>query len=157
MRQAATDRSKLSVTSSTQLIPSALRYSQDRRVMAVAALLSAIHLLTLALGAGAIFARGRAMSRPLDDQGWKRLLAADNLWGIAALLWIASGLACVLRRQGTRLLLAQRLFLAEDVAVSCGLRAGNRPDDDFHACPDRAEPRYSYPTIPHRDVPANQR
>ena len=63
--------------------------------MAVAALLSAIHLLTLALGAGAIFARGRAMSRPLDDQGWKRLLAADNLWGIAALLWIVSGLARV--------------------------------------------------------------
>jgi len=63
--------------------------------MAVAALLSAIHVLTLALGAGAIFARGRAMSRPLDDQGWKRLLAADNLWGIAALLWIASGLARV--------------------------------------------------------------
>ena len=61
--------------------------------MVVAALLSAIHLLTLALGAGAIFGRGRAMSRPLDDQGWKRLLAADNLWGIAALLWIASGLA----------------------------------------------------------------
>src|SRR5215470_17819176 len=60
--------------------------------MVVAPLLSAIHLLTLALGAGAIFARGRAMSRPLDDQSWKRLLAADNLWGIAALLWIGSGL-----------------------------------------------------------------
>jgi uncharacterized membrane protein len=59
--------------------------------MTVAALLSAIHLLTLALGAGAIFARGRALSRPLDDDGWKRLLAADSAWGIAALLWIASG------------------------------------------------------------------
>lgn len=60
--------------------------------MVVAALLSAIHLLTLALGAAAIFARGRALSRPLDEQGWTRLLAADNAWGIAALLWIASGL-----------------------------------------------------------------
>jgi putative membrane protein len=56
------------------------------------AILSAIHMLTLALGAGAIFARGRALSRPLDDDGWKRLLAADNAWGIAAILWIASGL-----------------------------------------------------------------
>src|SRR5262245_49957848 len=40
--------------------------------MVVAALLSAIHMLTLALGAGAIFARGRALAGPLDDAGWKR-------------------------------------------------------------------------------------
>ena len=63
--------------------------------MIVAALLSAIHLLTLALGLGAIFERGRALSRPLDEAGWKRLLAADNVWGIAAMLWIASGLGRV--------------------------------------------------------------
>jgi putative membrane protein len=49
-------------------------------------------MLTLALGAAAIFARGRALSRPLDDDGWKRLLTADNAWGLAAILWIASGL-----------------------------------------------------------------
>lgn len=60
--------------------------------MVLPAILSAIHMLTLALGAGAIFARGRALSRPLDDDGWKRLLAADNAWGIAAILWITSGL-----------------------------------------------------------------
>jgi uncharacterized membrane protein len=60
--------------------------------MVAAAFLSAIHLLTMALGAGAIFARAHALSRPLDDDGWKRLLAADNAWGIAALLWIGSGL-----------------------------------------------------------------
>ena len=60
--------------------------------MVAAAFLSAIHILTLALGAGAIYARARALSRPLDDDGWKRLLAADNAWGIAALLWIGSGL-----------------------------------------------------------------
>jgi putative membrane protein len=63
--------------------------------MIVAALLSAIHLLTLALGAGGIFARGRALAAPLDDAGWRRLLAADNAWGLAALSWIASGLARV--------------------------------------------------------------
>ena len=60
--------------------------------MVGAAFLSAIHILTLALGAGALYARARALSRPLDDDGWKRLLAADNAWGIAALLWIGSGL-----------------------------------------------------------------
>jgi putative membrane protein len=61
----------------------------------VAALLSAIHMLTLALGLGGIFVRGRALSRPLDDAGWKRLLAADTAWGIAAVLWIVSGLGRV--------------------------------------------------------------
>jgi putative membrane protein len=63
--------------------------------MVVPALLSAIHVLTLALGLGGVFARGRALSRPLDDAGWRRLLAADNAWGIAALLWILSGLGRV--------------------------------------------------------------
>ena len=61
--------------------------------MILAAFLSAIHMLTLALGAGAIFARGRALSGTLDDAGWKRLLAADSAWGAAAGLWILSGVA----------------------------------------------------------------
>jgi putative membrane protein len=63
--------------------------------MVTSALLSAIHMLTLALGLGAVVMRGRALARPLDDAGWQRLLAADNLWGIAAGLWIVSGLARV--------------------------------------------------------------
>jgi putative membrane protein len=61
----------------------------------VAALLSAIHMLALSLGVGGIFARGRALSRPLDAAGWKGLLAADNVWGAAAVLWIVSGLGRV--------------------------------------------------------------
>jgi uncharacterized membrane protein len=63
--------------------------------MVISALLSAIHMLTLALGLGAIVMRGRALARPLDEAGWQRLLAADNLWGTAAGLWIASGLGRV--------------------------------------------------------------
>jgi len=61
----------------------------------VAALLSAIHVLTLALGLGGVVMRGRALARPLDEASWKRLLAADTAWGIAALLWITSGLGRV--------------------------------------------------------------
>jgi putative membrane protein len=61
----------------------------------ISALLSAVHALTLALGLGAVFLRGRALARPLDDAGWQRLLAADNAWGTAALLWIVSGLGRV--------------------------------------------------------------
>ena len=64
-------------------------------MVVASALLSAVHVLTLALGLGAVFLRGRALARPLDDAGWRRLLAADNAWGVAAGLWIASGLARV--------------------------------------------------------------
>src|SRR5215831_6249805 len=49
-------------------------------------------MLTLALGGGAVFVRGKALASPLDEAGWRRLLAADNAWGITAALWIASGL-----------------------------------------------------------------
>jgi uncharacterized membrane protein len=61
----------------------------------ISALLSAVHVLTLALGLGAVFMRGRALASPLDEVEWQRLLAADNLWGAAAGLWIASGLGRV--------------------------------------------------------------
>ena len=61
----------------------------------VSGLLSAVHVLTLALGLGSVYMRGRALAGPLDDQGWRRLLAADNAWGVAAALWIASGLGRV--------------------------------------------------------------
>ena len=64
-------------------------------MVVAAALLSAIHVLTLALGLGAVFARGRALSGPLDDAGWKRLLASDNAWGVAAALWLITGLTRV--------------------------------------------------------------
>jgi uncharacterized membrane protein len=64
-------------------------------MIVVAALLSAIHILTLGLGLGGIFVRGRALARPLDDAGWTRLLAADNAWGAAAVLWLASGIGRV--------------------------------------------------------------
>jgi putative membrane protein len=63
--------------------------------MVVSALLSAIHVLTLALGLGSLGMRGRALARPLDDAAWDQLLAADTAWGIAAGLWFASGLARV--------------------------------------------------------------
>ena len=64
--------------------------------MLVSALLSTVHVLTLALGLGAVFLRGRALARPLDDEGWRRLLAADNAWGLAAVSWIGSGMLRVL-------------------------------------------------------------
>ena len=61
----------------------------------VSALLSALHVLTLALGLGAVFVRGRTLRGRLDDVGWRRLLAADTAWGIAAGLWILTGIGRV--------------------------------------------------------------
>lgn len=64
--------------------------------MLLSALLSALHLLTLALGLGAIVARSRlfgALAQEPDNGALRsRLLQADNLWGLAALLWISTGL-----------------------------------------------------------------
>ena len=52
------------------------------------AIVSALHLFALALGLPSVFLRGRALKRPLDREGFARLFAADNVWGIAALLWL---------------------------------------------------------------------
>jgi putative membrane protein len=56
------------------------------------AVVSSLHLLALAIGLPAVFMRGRALKGPLDTEGLRRLLAADNVWGLAAILWIATGL-----------------------------------------------------------------
>ena len=55
-------------------------------------LFAAVHLLALGIGLGAVWARGRALRQPLDDAGLRRVFAADTWWGIAALLWIGTGL-----------------------------------------------------------------
>lgn len=55
------------------------------------AIVSALHLLALAIGLPAVLARGRALAGPLDAAGLRRLFAADNAWGIAAALWIVTG------------------------------------------------------------------
>jgi putative membrane protein len=56
------------------------------------AIVSALHLLALALGLPSVYLRGRALKGPLDRDGIRRLLAADTVWGVAAALWIATGL-----------------------------------------------------------------
>jgi len=65
----------------------------------LAAFIAALHYLTLALGLGAVFARGlrlRDLSRSLADrETLSGLFRADSAWGVAALLWIATGLVRV--------------------------------------------------------------
>lgn len=81
----------------------------------LAAIVSALHLLALAIGLPAIFLRGRALKGRLDRDGLQRLFAADGVWGIAAALWLLTG---VLRafgglEKGTAFYLGSWLFLAK--------------------------------------------
>ncbi|MGH7354227.1 MAG: DUF2214 family protein [Candidatus Rokuibacteriota bacterium] len=59
----------------------------------ISAVVSALHLLTLALGLPAVYLRGRALKGRLDADGLRRLFVADNIWGVAAGLWLVTGLA----------------------------------------------------------------
>src|SRR5256712_5907796 len=56
-------------------------------------LLAALHLLALGVGLGAVWARGRALRDARDASGLRRAFYADTWWGVAALLWIGTGLA----------------------------------------------------------------
>ena len=78
----------------------------------ISAVVSALHVLALAVGLPAVFLRGRALGRPLDAGGLRRLFAADNAWGVAALLWIGTGLARAFGgiEKGTQFYLSSRLF-----------------------------------------------
>ncbi len=55
-------------------------------------LVATAHILVLPLGLGAIWARARALARVAASKDLARVFVADNLWGVAAVLWIASGL-----------------------------------------------------------------
>lgn len=54
--------------------------------------LATIHLLALGIGMGAVWSRSRALRGPLDTAALRRAFAADAWWGIAALLWVVTGL-----------------------------------------------------------------
>jgi putative membrane protein len=55
-------------------------------------LLASLHLLGLGVGLGAVVARGLALRSRLDRQGVRWVFLADTAWGVAALLWILTGL-----------------------------------------------------------------
>jgi putative membrane protein len=61
-------------------------------VPGVAAIVSALHVLALAIGLPAVWIRGRALRGPIDAVGFRRLFAADTVWGVAAALWLVTGL-----------------------------------------------------------------
>jgi len=78
----------------------------------LSAIVSALHLLALAVGLPSVLLRGRALAGPLDGPGLRRLFTADTCWGVAALVWIATGLARAFGglEKGTQFYLASPLF-----------------------------------------------
>jgi putative membrane protein len=54
--------------------------------------LAAFHLLALGIGLGAVWIRGRALKSPLTAADLRRVFLADAVWGLAALLWLSTGL-----------------------------------------------------------------
>ena len=54
-------------------------------------ILAVSHLLGLGIGLGAVWVRARALRGALDLPGIRRVLAADSWWGIAALIWVVTG------------------------------------------------------------------
>ena len=77
-------------------------------VAELAAVLSAVHVLGIALSLGAVHARYRA----LTDGDVARTLNADNWWGIASILVIGSGLLRLFGRyeKGTDFYFAMDMF-----------------------------------------------
>src|SRR5262245_38387260 len=78
----------------------------------VSAIVSALHLLALAIGLPSVYFRGRALKGPLDPSGLRRLFVADNVWGVAALLWLLTGLLRTFAglEKGSGFYLASTLF-----------------------------------------------
>ena len=113
----------------------------------IAAIVSALHVLALALGLPAVYLRGRALKGPLDAAGLARLFAADNVWGIAAVLWLVTGLLRAFGglEKGTAFYLGSSAFWLKMTSFAlillleirpmvtfirwrAGLRQGRRPD-----------------------------
>lgn len=85
----------------------------------VVALTAATHYLALGIGLGSLFMRGiyfgalKKASVAERKAVLQSLFTADNLWGLAAVLWVVTGLARAFGglEKGTAYYLANRLFV----------------------------------------------
>ena len=79
-------------------------------------ILAALHLLALGIGLGAVWARARALRSPLEiRENLQRVFLTDALWGVAAFLWISTGLWRFLGglEKGTGYYLQNHVFLTK--------------------------------------------
>jgi putative membrane protein len=77
--------------------------------------LAALHLLALGIGLGSVWVRGRALQSELTADRLKTVFRADNLWGLAAVLWIGTGLWRLLGgvEKGAQYYLGNHMFLTK--------------------------------------------
>jgi putative membrane protein len=93
-------------------------------------LLAAIHLLALGIGLGSVWARARLLGGPTPDgPTLRRALAADAWWGVAALLWVGSGLWRLLAgmEKTTAYYLGSHLFWTKMALLGAILVLESRP------------------------------
>lgn len=83
--------------------------------MTIRWLLATLHLLALGIGLGSVWARARALSSELDPVRLRRVFYADTWWGVAAIIWISTGLWRLLGglEKGTDYYLHNHLFMAK--------------------------------------------
>lgn len=56
-------------------------------------LVASLHLIALPIGFAAVVVRGFSLRGRLDKASLDRAFRADSLWGLAAVLWISTGVA----------------------------------------------------------------
>jgi putative membrane protein len=85
-------------------------------------ILAALHLLALGIGLGAVWIRGRGLRSRLDPERLRSIFLADTVWGLAALLWISTGLWRLLGglEKGTAYYLQNHWFMTK-MALLVGL------------------------------------
>jgi putative membrane protein len=78
-------------------------------------LIATLHLLALGIGLGAVWARARGLQGELHETGLRGVFYADMWWGIAALLWLSTGLVRAFGglEKGTVYYLHNHLFWAK--------------------------------------------
>ena len=76
--------------------------------------LATLHLLALGIGLGAVWGRARNLnSSPLDAAALRRAFSNDSWWGLAAVLWISTGLIRLLKgtEKATAYYTSNQLFM----------------------------------------------
>jgi len=75
--------------------------------------LALLHLLALAIGMAAVYARWRALRKVRTTEDLPAVFHADNWYGVAAVLWVATGLWRALGglEKGTEHYLNEPLFI----------------------------------------------
>jgi murein DD-endopeptidase MepM/ murein hydrolase activator NlpD len=90
-RSASTEHAERSVAA-----PSVARLAHSAPPMTLRLVLAWLHLLALAVGLGGMWARARALDdslrNPEDPRAIRRALVGNAWWGLAVVVWLATGL-----------------------------------------------------------------